>query len=35
MSSIKAYVRFYLEDFAKPTDQILFAESFLVGVPKR
>jgi hypothetical protein len=35
MSNIKAYVRFYLEDFAEPTDQILFAESFLIRAPKR
>jgi hypothetical protein len=35
MFSIKAYIRFYSEDFAEPADQILFAESFLVGVFKR
>lgn len=35
ISSIKAYVRFYADDFTEPADQVLFAESFLAGAPKR
>jgi hypothetical protein len=35
ISSVKAYVRFYADEFAEPADQILYAESFLSGAPKR
>ncbi|KAM7196955.1 hypothetical protein V8F33_005837 [Rhypophila sp. PSN 637] len=35
LASIRAYTRFYEDDFTNPADIILFAESFLEGAPKR
>ncbi|KAK4207635.1 hypothetical protein QBC37DRAFT_251710, partial [Rhypophila decipiens] len=35
IASVRAYTRFYKDDFANPTDVILFAASFLEGPPKR
>lgn len=35
LASVRAYTRFYQDDFADPADIILFAESFLEGAPKR